>query len=881
MVVSRSGELWCEDERRSAVLLDPAHPLNGLDYVEFRRDPAAPADRQFRLEVTFLKPPPALTAADALIIGGVRIVGIQVVDVEPDAVNALRLRFFLDREGDFSIYVFEVSHPGIDPERSQARFSFKAGCPTEFDCRPADHCAPEPLAEPALDYLAKDYQSFRRLMLDLVAERNPDWKERLPADLSIALVELFAYVGDYLSYQQDAGPGTESFIATCLHRVSAQRHARLIDYRMHDGRNAVCFVQFDIDVPPDATPRVIPAGTKLCTRISHALIGASTPPGTILPSSADFDSDPALESASIFETTALITVANRHNVLRIHTFGDVDCCLGKGTREAWLYGIEPPGDDALAYAPTLQAGDYILIEEIRSPTTGSAADADPHHRAVVRLEMVEATADPAFTDAIVGGALTPRLNPAVENPLPLLRVRWRREHTLARTFCISNETVEAGLIDPATIVRGNVAPADHGRTVRRELAPPEPGDGRWPLATIALPDGPLTRQAGPYDPVLSADGRAIFGRHDLDTDPEVCAPAVMLRTVNEGGARDMWTPVPHLADSGPYDRHFVAETDNDGETTLRFGDDIYGRAPIGIRSTTAFFRIGGGRRGNLSAGALVHVVEPDLAFWADPGFPVGPVSLDPADPTANVAFPEIIEVRQPMPARAGLDPETIAEVRALAPEEVKAIQFRAVTVEDWREMALRHAGVAAAKARIFWIGSWHCTFVAIHPNDETNLRRLAGGGVALTDDFAADLHAHLTRFKIAGTDLTVRAAQYVPLEIDIRICVAPGHFAGDVLKAVSDALSNRRFPDGRTGFFYLPQLNFGEDIFLSRLYATVEAVEGVESAEVTRFKRYWDAENDEIDRARIALGDYEIARLDNDPSLPENGVLRLTAVGGI
>jgi hypothetical protein len=156
-----------------------------------------------------------------------------------------------------------------------------------------------------------------------------------------------------------------------------------------------------------------------------------------------------------------------------------------------------------------------------------------------------------------------------------------------------------------------------------------------------------------------------------------------------------------------------------------------------------------------------------------------------------------------------------------------------------------------------------------------------GGATTLADDFAAEMQAHLVRFKIAGTDLTVRAAQYVPLEIDIRICVARGHFAGDVLRTVSDALSNRRLPDGRTGFFYLPDLDFGEAIFLSRLYAAIEAVEGVESAEVTLFKRYWAAANDEIDHARIALGDFEIARLDNDPSLPENGVLRLTAVGGL
>jgi hypothetical protein len=876
MVLSRSGAMWCEDERRSAVLLDAAHPLNGLDFVEYRRDPGAPAGRQFRIEATFLKPPPALGAADATILGGVRIVGLGVVEVEPDPGNALRLRLFADREGDFSTYVLALAHGDLDPERSEARFGFKAGCPSEFDCRNVDPCLPEALDEPDLDYLAKDYQSFRRLFLDLVAVRNPDWQERLPADFSIALVEMLAYVGDYLSYLQDAGPGTESFFATCLHRVSMQRHARLIDYPMHDGRNAATFVQFDLDPAPDPTPRVVPAGTRLVTRIARALAGASAPPGPLLPAAADFDGDPALERATVFETTSLITASSAHNLLFIHTFGDVDCCLGTGTREAWLYGVD--GDQV--FAPSFAAGDYVVLEEVRSPVNGSNADADPDKRAAVRLEAVVADHDPVFTDTLAAGEFTPRHNPAAEDPLPLLHVTWRVEDALGQTFCVSNETALAGLIRDLTVVRGNVAPADHGRTVRRENLEIQPGTGRWPLATLALADDDLTRHAGPYDPPLSADGRPVLGRHGLDAHPREAAPAIYLRTVQEGGARRFWTPVPHLGDSGAYDRHFVAETSEDGATVLRFGDDIHGRAPRYVETVTTFYRVGSGRRGNLSAGALVHAVAPDLAFWADPGAPVGPVSLDPGDPNADVAFAEIARVRQPLPATGGADRETLKAVRALAPEEIKAIQFRAVTALDWQEMALRHPGVAAAKARLRWVGSWHCVFVAIHPADTGDLVRLSGGGVRLSDGFAAQMRAHLVRFKLAGIDLAVRAAQYVPLEIDVRICVAPGHYRGQVMQAVAEVLSNRILPDGTHGFFFLPDLDFGEDVHLSRLNAVVAGVDGVESAEVTRFKRYWEAEGDGLDRGRLALGDFEIARLDNDPNFPENGVLRLSAVGG-
>ena len=111
-----------------------------------------------------------------------------------------------------------------------------ASCPTDADCLPAP-CPPLVRVEPVLDYLAKDYASFRRLLLDLLPTLNPDWVERSPADLGIALVELLAYTGDRLSYYQDAVIG-EAYLETLRHRISARRHARLIDYRMHDGRNA-------------------------------------------------------------------------------------------------------------------------------------------------------------------------------------------------------------------------------------------------------------------------------------------------------------------------------------------------------------------------------------------------------------------------------------------------------------------------------------------------------------------------------------------------------------------------------------------------------------------------------------------------------------------
>lgn len=888
MVISREEPLWCNDERRNAVLRAPGHPLNGVDFVEYRFDPLALPSRRHRLEVTFLKPPPAGligTPAAFRLEGGVRIVGIQILDVAGDP-DPNRLVVFASQAGDLSLYILRVLNPAIDAERSEAAFSFRAGCAADFDCRPRSDCEPGVTAEPALDYLAKDYQSFRRLLLDLLPQLNPDWTERSPADLGVTLVELFAYVGDYLSYFQDAA-ATEAFFDTCRDRVSATRHARLIDYRVHNGRNAATFVRFEGVAGAAGT---VPAGTRLLTRIVTPLRGETAPPGVVIaPGTADFDGDLALSDVTVFETAVPVAVNSDHNLLHIHSWGDAACCLAAGAREAWLFGLRPAGADQLAFRPALRIGDYLLLEEVLGARTGIEADADIRHRQVVRIELTEDTADLAYRDRLVGGVLTPATGG--DPRLPLQNVRWRQADALAFPLCLSAEHPETGeLIAQIAVARGNVTPADHGRTVVRAWhdppqpgdmlprlnlgtgrAPPEPATIRWPIPMQSFGEGPLTYQAMPRDPVFAPDGRLTTGRHDLDIPPSAAMPAAVVEFTYEGGETEIWNPVPSLLDSGVYDPHFVAETDANGLARLRFGDDQYGRRPGEPIAVQARYRIGNGRSGNIGAETLLHVVTPEAADLTDPANPDG----------GPLPFPGIAGIYQPLPARGGADPQAIEEIRQLAPEAFRAETFRAVTEPDYEAATIKQPGVAAAKASFNWTGSWHTVFVAIHPLDPDDLDPLPGGGAVLKPGFADRLSAALVRYKLAGYDLVVRAATYVPIELDIQICVARGHFRGDVLEVATAALSNRRLTGGVLGFFHPSRFRFGSPVYASRIYEALHAIDGVDSATIRVFKRYWDQPNGELERGVIPMGPFEIARLDNDRNQPEFGVLRLTAVGGL
>ena len=81
----------------------------------------------------------------------------------------------------------EAATARLDPFFAAVEFSFKVECPSDFDCKPKRICPPERLPEPEIDYLAKDYNSFRQLMLNRMAVLTPQWRERNPADLGAAI----------------------------------------------------------------------------------------------------------------------------------------------------------------------------------------------------------------------------------------------------------------------------------------------------------------------------------------------------------------------------------------------------------------------------------------------------------------------------------------------------------------------------------------------------------------------------------------------------------------------------------------------------------------------------------------------------------------------
>jgi hypothetical protein len=964
-----TADLACSDERRRQLIRD--RKLNGLDYIDVVGThlcvhflTGIPEQFLPRKNAVLTPQDKAAAMAHIVIRGGRRVTGIRVIDIDPDEAPSKYeescLGIELDKEGDWSAYTicFVETRDGqptdaplrsLDPRYACLDFTFKIDCPAEVDCATTDECLPEERLAPAISYLAKDYATFRQLILDRLALTMPEWRERHVPDIGIALVELLAYVGDYLAYYQDA-VATEQYLDTARQRISVRRHARLVDYAMHEGCNARAFLALLVARDDDT----------LDPRNLYFITEVATAPTALRQSALELLAPRWL----VFEPlTARKTLKLRvaHNAIQLYTWGNEECCLLKGATRATLldeledrnvfdparcdehpappasygqYGQdrvhgrdgEPDCDPAPEPPPPrlldLAAGDFLLFEELACAGTASTKttknpdgfdgkasqpDADRTHRHVVKITRVTKTCD-----ALRGNRL--------------LEVEWCRQDALPFDLCVSaiGAPPECDLVRGLAVARGNVILVDHGATIRDEPLPtvePRPDN---PLCEGEEAPADVTRTAARYRPRLRL-GPLTFGQPPaadacasdvMAQDPRAALPAIVLAAIPpsvDGAAplfapaafagldalaqslreptrlaalrrrlrpdvvamidadkrpdnllsaleanlrllMEPWAPRPDLLGSDRDDPDFVAEIDDEGVAHLRFGDGDCGRQIEAGMAFVATYRVGNGRAGRVGPESITHVVYRE-------------------------GFSDVItNIRNPLPSAGAVDPEPIAEVKMFAPGAIRKELGRAITAEDYAQLAQyirypkRDPRVQSASGALRWAGSWYEADVAID----------AFGTSDLDPSLQTSVEQGLRRYRRMGHDLRVGAAGMVPIRLELDLCVKPEYLRAHVLAAVRNALSSRTLRGGRRGFFHPDNLTFGEAVYASRIIAAVMAVDGVAEVHVVRLERLAHARRP---RPRhpielLPLGSNEIARLDNDPALPENGILSFRRVRG-
>jgi hypothetical protein len=312
---------------RRALLLK-SKTFNGIDFVEVA------SDDQTALRVHFLNTVDLKGTLTATITGGESIPSVSVAPINSatdwsldDTHLVLSLK--VTAPGDFSTYTLELTSSliasGLDPHLDKADFSFKARCPSDLDCQPAPVVCPTPTADaPPIDYLAKDFLSFRQALLDFSARRYPEWQERSEADFGVMFLEALSALADDLSYTQDR-IAAESALETATQRRSVIRLARLVDYEPRPATAATVLLQFDVtpgttSLPdglavsargPDATPIPFETGTTLLNQLI----------------------DPTTNLLRDQPPTSVVSPAWNYGVIRPYWFDDSERCLPAGATQ--------------------------------------------------------------------------------------------------------------------------------------------------------------------------------------------------------------------------------------------------------------------------------------------------------------------------------------------------------------------------------------------------------------------------------------------------------------------------------------------------------------------------------------------------------------------
>jgi predicted phage baseplate assembly protein len=304
-------------------------------------------------------------------------------------------------------------------------------------------------------------------------------------------------------------------------------------------------------------------------------------------------------------------------------------------------------------------------------------------------------------------------------------------------------------------------------------------------------------QTPPPELVGSGTGDA-DQRYSLNHSPVL--PSTVVLQVEEPTGWVDWSEVENFTTSTLDDRHFAVDHEN--------GAVVFGRARVpqlGERIRVQSYRYSEGAKGNLPAGSIT-------SFTGHPG----------------------VIVTNPFPAVGGSDPVPLQDALAAIPGEVHR-RDRAVTPEDFRALTLEVSGVARAEV----LATFHpdtpsveaagVTSVVVLPDDDTRNPDAPLPDIGLLRRVATYLQPR----RLVTAELYVIPPEYVPVAIAIGVQVRKGYQVDAVRRWVE--LIVRQYlsavpPNGPDGAGW----PLGRAVRGAELEAVAVQVEGVEYAIGTR-----------------------------------------------
>jgi predicted phage baseplate assembly protein len=602
-----------------------------------------------------------------------------------------------------------------------------------------------------------DDRRFQELVDDakrFVQQRCPEWTDHNVSDPGVTLIELFASMTDQLLYR--------------LNRVPDKNYVRFLDLigvRLFPPTAARAELTFWLSAPRDEV-LTIPAGTEVATvrtEREETIVFTTERDAPILPCTL----------VRVASTIQGDTVRSHAGVLES---GESFFCFDKTPKagDTLLLGLSdavPSCAVALRFDCAIEG---IGVDPRNPPLVWEAWDGDGW--AACELERDETGGLNRAGDVVlhVHGAHAASL---ISNQ----RAGWLRCRVVESEEGQSSYSSSPQIKGASAFTIGGTVPAFHAELVEDE--------------TLGLSDG--------------VPGQ----RFRLDRGPVVAADAEHVLAVADGDGWREWQEVATFADSGADDEHFVLDAAV-GEVVLgpavRMEDgQIHGYGAVPSEGATlklASYRVGGGRRGNVTRRTLTVL---------------------------RSSIPFVASVENRHPARGGVDGEDIENVKVRGPLALRTGN-RAVTLEDYEQLA-REAAPEVGRVRCVAAGDGAdpgAVRVLVVPAVEGVAGPLRFEQLVPSEDAVGRIARYLDERRVLGARISIEPPVYqgvtVVAKLRARTRTDPARLQSEALQALYSYFGPLSGGPEGTGW------PFGRTVVAGEIFAVLQGLHGTELVEEAR-----------------------------------------------
>jgi predicted phage baseplate assembly protein len=619
---------------------------------------------------------------------------------------------------------------------------------------------------PAIDLDDRRFQ-------DLVSEARlrihracPEWTEHNVSDPGITLIELFAWMTEMTIYR--------------LNRVPDKLHVALMELlgiRLDGPTGAHTNLRFRLSAPADRSIEIPGGETEIGTRRT------ATEDSIVFQVDEDFTIPPARPAAYVVQRGS-----------KYSEIGVVDGTAKPQGPDQVPFSAPPLVGDALYLGFEEDIG-KLIIEVSMEASTARGAGVDPEDPPL-RWEV--SAGDGQWEDAEVLEDLTGGFNygsgtvelqcpprSAIE-PLAGKRLRWLRCRIddKTRTGASTTYTHPPEIYSITAAPVGALLESSHSARAESEILGVSDGT---PGQVFQLRNAPVLKPR--------------TGEHLEVQDPE-------------SGDWERWELRENFVDSTPFERHYTLDVVS-GEIELGpairetdGGWSQYGAVPAkGAVVRVSQYRYGGGRAGNVSAGALNVLRSP---------------------------IPGIDTVVNPAPASGGVDAEPIEHARARASMEIRT-RYRAVTAEDFEFLAGEASPRVARAVCLAPAEPGGPVPLPILPHVFPADRQLRYEDLVPDEPLLREVAEYLDARRLIGTQLQLLPCKFRGLSVVLNLQASPLADTARVEEDVAHALYTYLNPlVGSDPHGIGPGWPFGRALNQGELYGIVHAIDGVEFVKILR-----------------------------------------------